>query len=106
VSNAARTVISNSAEVQKHGTSAIRRSATQCNWTPHLIRHRGPLRIAGKDRRFYCRPAESVQAPSFVAQSASQLYQLANVRGHGERFMPTLPGILAELIGAPIRELP
>jgi 3-hydroxyisobutyrate dehydrogenase-like beta-hydroxyacid dehydrogenase len=69
-------------------------------------RLRGPLRIAGKDLRFYCRLAESVQAPSFVAQSASQLYQLANVRGHGERFMPTLPGILAELIGAPIRELP
>jgi 3-hydroxyisobutyrate dehydrogenase-like beta-hydroxyacid dehydrogenase len=69
-------------------------------------RLRGPLRIAGKDLRFYCRLAESVQAPSFVAQSASQLYQLANVRGHGERFMPTLPGILAALIGAPIRELP
>ena len=69
-------------------------------------RLRGPLRIAGKDLRFYCRLAESVQAPSFVAQSASQLYQLANVRGHGERFMPTLPGILAELIGAPIRDLP
>jgi 3-hydroxyisobutyrate dehydrogenase-like beta-hydroxyacid dehydrogenase len=67
---------------------------------------RGPLRIAGKDLRFYCRLAESVMAPSFVAQAASQLYQLANARGHGERFMPTLPGILAELIGAKIRDLP
>jgi 3-hydroxyisobutyrate dehydrogenase-like beta-hydroxyacid dehydrogenase len=69
-------------------------------------RLRGPLRIAGKDLRFYCRMAESAQAPSFMAQSASQLYQLANARGNGERFMPTLPGILAELIGVKIRELP
>jgi 3-hydroxyisobutyrate dehydrogenase-like beta-hydroxyacid dehydrogenase len=69
-------------------------------------RLKGPLRIAGKDLRFYCRLAESVTAPAFVAQAASQLYQLANARGHGERFMPTLPGILAELIGAKIRDLP
>lgn len=69
-------------------------------------RLKGPLRIAGKDLRFYCRLAESVTAPAFVAQAASQLYQLANARGHGERFMPTLPGILAELIGAKFRDLP
>jgi 3-hydroxyisobutyrate dehydrogenase-like beta-hydroxyacid dehydrogenase len=69
-------------------------------------RLRGPLRIAGKDLRFYCRMAETVQAPSFMAQSASQLYQLANARGHGERYMPTLAGILAELIGGKIRDLP
>ena len=68
-------------------------------------RLRGPLRIAGKDLRFFCRMAESVQAPTFMAQSASQPYQLANARGHGERFMPTLPGILAELIGTKIRDL-
>jgi 3-hydroxyisobutyrate dehydrogenase-like beta-hydroxyacid dehydrogenase len=69
-------------------------------------RLKGPLRIAGKDLRFYCRLAESATAPAFVAQAASQLYQLANARGHGERFMPTLPGILAELIGSKIRDLP
>ncbi len=69
-------------------------------------RLKGPLRIAGKDLRFYCHLAESAAAPAFVAQAASQLYQLANARGHGERFMPTLPGILAELIGAKIRDLP
>lgn len=67
---------------------------------------KGPLRIAGKDLRFYCRMAESAGAPAFLAQSASQLYQLANARGHAERFMPTLPGIIAELIGAHIRALP
>lgn len=69
-------------------------------------RLKGPLRIAGKDLRFYCRMAEGAGAPAFVAQSASQLYQLANALGHAERFMPTLPGILAQLIGAPFRELP
>jgi 3-hydroxyisobutyrate dehydrogenase-like beta-hydroxyacid dehydrogenase len=69
-------------------------------------RLRGPLRIAGKDLRFYCRMAESAQAPSFMAQSASQLCQLVNARGHGDRYLPTLPGILAELIGAKIRDLP
>jgi len=67
---------------------------------------KGPLRIAGKDMRFYTRLAESAPATAFIAQAVNQTYQLANIRGHGERFMPTLPGILAELIGAKIRDLP
>jgi hypothetical protein len=49
--------------------------------------------------------AETATAPAFIAQAASQTYQLANARGNGERFIPTLPGILAELIGVKIREL-
>ncbi len=69
-------------------------------------RLKGPLRIAGKDLRFYCRMAEAATAPAFVAQAASQIYQLANARGNGDRFIPTLPGILAELIGSNIRALP
>lgn len=67
---------------------------------------KGPLRIAGKDLRFYCRMAEAATAPAFIAQAASQTYQLANARGNGERFIPTLPGVLAELIGVRIRDLP
>jgi 3-hydroxyisobutyrate dehydrogenase-like beta-hydroxyacid dehydrogenase len=67
---------------------------------------KGPQSIAGKDLRFYCRMAEAAGALTPIAQAASQLYQLANTRGHSERFMPTLPGIVAELIGAPIRKLP
>lgn len=67
---------------------------------------KGPLRIAGKDMRFYTRLAESAPATAFIAQAVNQTYQLANIRGHGERFMPTLPGILAELIGAKFRDLP
>jgi 3-hydroxyisobutyrate dehydrogenase-like beta-hydroxyacid dehydrogenase len=68
-------------------------------------RLRGPLRIAGKDLRYYTKLAEAAPATAFIAQACNQVYQLANIRGHGERFMPVLPGILAELIGAPIRDL-
>jgi 3-hydroxyisobutyrate dehydrogenase-like beta-hydroxyacid dehydrogenase len=68
-------------------------------------RLKGPIRIAGKDMRCYCRLAESTGAPAFVAQAVNQTYQLANVTGNGERFMPTLPGILAELGGVKIRDL-
>jgi len=66
---------------------------------------KGPLRIAGKDMRFYTRLAEGAPAAAFIAQAVNQVYQLANIQGHGERFMPTLPGILAELNGCRIRDL-
>jgi len=66
---------------------------------------RGPIRIAGKDMRFYTKLAESAPATAFVAQAVNQVYQLANIQGHGERFMPVLPGILAELNGCTIRDL-
>ena len=66
---------------------------------------KGPLRIAGKDMRFYTRLAESAASTSFIAQAVNQTYLLANVQGHGERFMPVLPGILAELNGCRIRDL-
>jgi 3-hydroxyisobutyrate dehydrogenase-like beta-hydroxyacid dehydrogenase len=49
--------------------------------------------------------AESAPATAFIAQAVNQTYQLANIMGHGERFMPTLPGILAELNGCKIRDL-
>src|ERR1700688_1286199 len=68
-------------------------------------RLKGPIRIAAKDMRFYTRLAESAPAAAFIAQAVNQVYQLANLRGHGERFMPTLPGILAELNGTKIREI-
>jgi 3-hydroxyisobutyrate dehydrogenase-like beta-hydroxyacid dehydrogenase len=67
---------------------------------------RGPFRIAGKDLRYYNRLAESVTMASFIAQAASQTLQLVNAQGHGDRFLPTLPGILAAMNGAKIRDLP
>ena len=66
---------------------------------------KGPLRIAGKDLRFYTRRADQAPAAAFIAQAVNQTLQLCNVRGHGERFLPVLPGILAELNGAKIRDL-
>jgi 3-hydroxyisobutyrate dehydrogenase-like beta-hydroxyacid dehydrogenase len=66
---------------------------------------KGPLRIAGKDMRFYTRLAEQAPAAAFIAQAVNQTLHLCNVRGHGERFLPVLPGLLAELNGAKIRDL-
>lgn len=66
---------------------------------------KGPLRIAGKDLRFYTKLAEQAPAAAFIAQAVNQTLHLCNVRGHGERFLPVLPGILAELNGAKIRDL-
>jgi 3-hydroxyisobutyrate dehydrogenase-like beta-hydroxyacid dehydrogenase len=68
-------------------------------------RLRGPLRIAGKDLRFFCKLADSVAAPVPVAAAITQLLALVNAAGHRERFMPVLPGVLAEMAGAPMREL-
>ena len=66
---------------------------------------KGPLRIAGKDLRFYTKLAEQAPAAAFIAQAVNQTLHLCNVRGHGERYLPVLPGILAELNGAKIRDL-
>lgn len=67
-------------------------------------RLKGPIRIAGKDMRFYCRMAEGAGAPAFVAESVCQTYRLANAMGHGEAYMPTLPGVLAGLMGVDMRK--
>jgi 3-hydroxyisobutyrate dehydrogenase-like beta-hydroxyacid dehydrogenase len=69
-------------------------------------RLRGPIRIAGKDMRFWCRLAEGAGTPAFVAESVCQTYRMAAALGHGERFMPVLPQILAQLMGSHIRDLP
>jgi 3-hydroxyisobutyrate dehydrogenase-like beta-hydroxyacid dehydrogenase len=66
---------------------------------------KGPLRIAGKDMRFYNRMAENAGVATPIAQAINQTYRLALNQGHGERFMPVLPGILAELNGTKIRDL-
>lgn len=66
---------------------------------------KGPLRIAGKDMRFYTRLAEQAPAAAFIAQAVNQTLHLCNVRGHGDRFLPVLPGLLAELNGARIHDL-
>ena len=66
---------------------------------------KGPLRIAGKDLRFYTKLAEQAPAAAFIAQAVNQTLHLFNTRGHGDRFLPVLPGLIAELNGAKIRDL-
>ncbi|MBI3709885.1 MAG: NAD(P)-dependent oxidoreductase [Proteobacteria bacterium] len=66
---------------------------------------KGPLRIAGKDLRFYTKLAEQAPAAAFIAQAVNQTLHLFNVRGHGDRFLPVLPGLIADLNGAKIRDL-
>jgi hypothetical protein len=56
--------------------------------------------------RTYCRMAEAAPAPSFVAQACSQVWQMALAQGHGERFMPVLPEIVARLSRGHVRDLP
>jgi len=68
-------------------------------------RLKGPIRIAAKDMRTYAGLAQSVPVAAFLAQAVSQVWQLALIQGHGERFMPVLPGILAQLNGSEIRPL-
>ena len=65
---------------------------------------KGPLRIAGKDMRFYTKLAEQAPAAAFIAQAVNQTLHLFDVRGHGDRFLPVLPGLLAEPNGAKIRD--
>ena len=66
----------------------------------------GPMRIAWKDMRYYNRLAESAPATTTIASAVSQVYGLANLLGHPNTFMPALPGILAELAGAKIHDVP
>ena len=49
--------------------------------------------------------AEGAGVATFIAQAVSQTYRMALNQGHAERFMPVLPGILAALNGATIRDL-
>ncbi len=66
---------------------------------------KGPLRIAAKDIRTYARLAETAGVATFIAQAVNQVMRLAVTQGHGERYVPVLPGILAEWNGAKIRDL-
>lgn len=66
---------------------------------------KGPFRIAAKDMRFYNRMAEGAEVATPIAQAISQTYRLVLNQGHADRFMPVMPGILALLNGATIRDL-
>ena len=55
--------------------------------------------------RFKIVRLEQAPAAAFIAQAVNQTLQLFNTRGHGDRFLPVLPGLIAELNGAKIRDL-
>jgi 3-hydroxyisobutyrate dehydrogenase-like beta-hydroxyacid dehydrogenase len=66
---------------------------------------KGPIRIGAKDVRTYGRMAENAGVAIFIAQAVNQTLRLTLNQGHGDRFLPVLPGILAELNGAKIRDV-
>jgi 3-hydroxyisobutyrate dehydrogenase-like beta-hydroxyacid dehydrogenase len=68
-------------------------------------RLKATLWTGAKDLRTYARMAEDAGVAAFIAQAVSQTYQLTLNHGHGDRFMPTLPGVMAEINGAKIRDL-
>ncbi len=68
-------------------------------------RLKGPIRIGAKDIRTYGRMAENAGVATFIAQAVNQTLRLALNQGHAERYLPVLPGILAELNGAKIRDV-
>ena len=63
------------------------------------------IRTGAKDIRAYARMAEDAGVATPVAQAINQQFRLVVNEGHADRMMPVLPGILAELNGAKIRDL-
>ena len=68
-------------------------------------RGRGKLWMGQGVLETYRAMAQSAGAPTAMADAVSQLVGGVVDAGHGERFVPTLPGILALLAGAPFRAL-
>jgi 3-hydroxyisobutyrate dehydrogenase-like beta-hydroxyacid dehydrogenase len=66
---------------------------------------RGTLWTGAKDLRTYGRMADGAGVAAFIAQAVSQTLRLALNQGHADRFLPVLPGIIAELNGTKIRDL-
>jgi 3-hydroxyisobutyrate dehydrogenase-like beta-hydroxyacid dehydrogenase len=63
------------------------------------------VRTGAKDIRTYTRMAEDAGVATPVAQAINQQFRLVVNEGHADRMMPVLPGIIAELNGAKIREV-
>ncbi len=63
------------------------------------------VRTGAKDIRAYTRMAEDAGVATPVAQAINQQFRTVVNQGHADRMMPVLPGILAELNGAKIRDV-
>ena len=55
--------------------------------------------------RAYGRMAEDAGVATVVAQAVNQTLRIVVNQGHADRYLPLLPGILAEMNGATIRDL-
>ncbi|MFQ5970823.1 MAG: NAD(P)-dependent oxidoreductase [Alphaproteobacteria bacterium] len=66
---------------------------------------KGPIRLGAKDLSYYTKLAETAPSVAIAAQAVSQVMQLAVMRGYKDRYLPVLPGVLAELGGTEIQPL-
>jgi 3-hydroxyisobutyrate dehydrogenase-like beta-hydroxyacid dehydrogenase len=68
-------------------------------------RGRGRLAAGEKVLQSYVDLAKASGAPTVMADAASQVLAGVLAAGHGGRYLPTLPGVLAQMAGAAFREL-
>lgn len=66
---------------------------------------RGRLRMGQGVLETYRAMAKEAGAPTELADAVSRTIAAVVAAGHGERFVPTLPGIMAAMAGVPFREL-
>lgn len=57
------------------------------------------IRNARKDLRYYTNMTEQLPVASFLAETAHQLYVMADNMGYGERYVPRLIDVLAKVNG-------
>jgi 3-hydroxyisobutyrate dehydrogenase-like beta-hydroxyacid dehydrogenase len=57
------------------------------------------IRNARKDLRYYTNMTENLPVASFLAETAHQLYVMADNMGYGERYVPRLIDVLAKVNG-------
>lgn len=67
-------------------------------------RGRGKLWMGQNVLETYRGIAKAAGAPTEMADAVSRVIAAVVAGGHGERFLPTLPGILAQMAGAPFRD--
>ena len=68
-------------------------------------RGRGRLAAGEKVLQSYLDLAKAGGAPTVMGNAASEVLDTILAAGHGNRYLPTLPGILAQMAGAPFRAL-
>jgi 3-hydroxyisobutyrate dehydrogenase-like beta-hydroxyacid dehydrogenase len=52
---------------------------------------------AAKDVRYYTHLTETAPTASFIAEAVHQVYQLAAIQGHGDKYLPRMVDVLVDL---------